>query len=168
MKAAKKPGPTGDQYVSRKGGATVVVEAYRKLTKGRPSMTSRELARAFVDYSRPKSSPTHAMFEWDDRKVAEQARIDRASTILASVRVIMHEQPDLPPVQWIPTVIMGGVQGRHEIREVMKSGDTMAALVERALAEAQAWVRRHERLRDVARLAGVFSAIETAAKKRRS
>jgi hypothetical protein len=158
-----------DQFVGTPGrlgtqGAKLVVNACRKIAKGRRLSASEE-ARAFVEYSRPKSSPTHHLFGrlWDDAAAAEQARLQHARRLIVSVRVVLHEEPTKPPVQWKPIVVRGGVRERPEIREAMADQDAMAQIVDRALADALAWARRHARLVEVAALQPIFDAVEKAA-----
>jgi hypothetical protein len=156
--------PRVDRYTSRKGPADLLVRVITELRSGE-ELSSPELSERFVNYSRPPDSPTHALFGdlWDDKKAAAFARLDRARELIASVQVYLHDMPpDHKPVQWVPVVIRGGITGRVPIREVMADHDVMAALVARALADAEGWMRRHYALRDVAALEPVFEAIETA------
>lgn len=157
-----------DRFVSARGHTKLVVSTIERLQAEKPR-TSRELAKAFVDASRSPKSLTHGLFGdmWNDERTAERARIDYAARIIASVRIVFCEQPDKQPVQWQPVVLDGGAYRRVPIRQVMASPDLMSSLVERALADAQGWVRRHERLRDIAELGPVFAAIDGASNKRR-
>lgn len=50
-----------------------------------------------VKWARPKNSPIHKLFEWDDRKAAERWRIDQAGEYLRKIVVTVEE--DTGPTQ---------------------------------------------------------------------
>lgn len=44
-----------------------------------------------VSESRPRTAPLHLYFEWDDWKAAEQHRVDQASKLIRSVRIVSND-----------------------------------------------------------------------------
>lgn len=58
---------------------------------------------ALVDMARPKTSPIHSAFEWNDKKAAEQYRLIRARNWIRTVRVTYEERETrlihVPPIR---------------------------------------------------------------------
>lgn len=47
-----------------------------------------------VNAARPKSSPLHAFFEWDDKVAGDKYRLHQASQLIRSVRMTVREGTD--------------------------------------------------------------------------
>jgi hypothetical protein len=47
-----------------------------------------------LDAARPKSSPLHGHFEWDNRKAGEAFRLVQAAALIRRVRVTVRENPE--------------------------------------------------------------------------
>ena len=114
------------------------------------------VAADFVEKSRPKSSPTHHMFEWDDRKAAAKQRIAHAHQIIIAIRVTFVERPDAP-VRAFPILVSNGVRGPIPIQKVMASPDLTKSMLDQALKELATFKRKYEGLAD---LKDVFASIE--------
>jgi hypothetical protein len=127
-----------------------------------------EQASELLARSRPKDSPTHHLFEWDNRKAAEAHRLHRARDIISSVRVIFDERPGVP-VRAFPIITTNGKRNYTPMARVLESREATQMLVEQFKAEAERWVRRYEHLRKVAELAPFFAGLDKVlAKTKRS
>jgi hypothetical protein len=132
-------------------------------TKGR--LTTAEMAEELVRRAKAPGSSTHHLFEWSDKKAAEQQRLDRAKFLIRCVYVTLTEAPDVQPVRkWI-TLTEGGKKGPTSIRKVLTDEDLTAALLEQAKADIEVWSNRYERFRELADLKGVFRAIDKINKR---
>ena len=150
------------------GNVDDVVKIVNELTAGGANRLSfAEQKAELVRRSRPKDSPTHKLFQWDDGKAAALYRLDQAGKIIMSVRVVFEERPNLAPVRAFPSVVVDGKRGPVPMRRVLASRDLIAAALEEAKAAAAAWAARYKHLRDLAELAPVFAAIEAASGRKR-
>ena len=70
----------------KQGVQEVVNKIYVEVGEVRPS--------ALVEAARPKSSPAHNAFEWDDSKAGEEYRLIQARTWIRNVQIIVDEQPE--------------------------------------------------------------------------
>lgn len=123
--------------------------------------------RDVVDTARPKSSPLHWAFQWDDTKAAEAYRIEQARDLTAALHVTVlsngaeHEAPAYVNL----TVTTEGAEpgstdsdrGYHGIVQTMESPSLRAILLEQAKADLAAFRKRYAMLTE---LAEVFAAAE--------
>lgn len=70
----------------KKGVQEVVNKIYAEVGEVRPS--------ALVEAARPKSSPAHNAFEWDDSKAGEEYRLIQARTWIRRIEIIVDDQPE--------------------------------------------------------------------------
>lgn len=74
----------------------------------KPDVAGRELARirkergglkpeVVIEEARPKNSPLHTAFTWDDSKAAHEYRLWQARSLIRAVCVVPSDQPDLTP-----------------------------------------------------------------------
>jgi hypothetical protein len=138
--------------------AEAVVEALRSITKDLGRLDSVEQAAELVERSRPKTSPTHHLFEWDDKKAADAHRISRARQIIMSIQVTFEEAPERP-VRAFPSIRVQGKQGYFPMEKILRDEKLTAALLEQAEVDLTAWSRRYSTLQDVATLKGVFEVV---------
>lgn len=144
--------------------AQLVAETFGEITKEKGRISTREMAEQLLAKSRAKSSATHHLFEWDDRKAAEKQRLDHAMRIVSSIYVVFEEQPEAPPIRAFPVLTHKGVTGPVPMRKVLESRDLSSALLEEALRDIAQFKRRYEGLRE---LADVFAAMDRVAEKKR-
>lgn len=129
-------------------------------------LSTEELLTEVIARSRPRRSPTHHLFEWDQAKGHALYLLERARRLIVAVRVIFVETPD-KPVRAFPVVITDGKKGPMPMRHVLDDRDLTAALLEQAKTDLEVWVRRYDRLRHLAVLKGVFQAAKAATRRRR-
>jgi hypothetical protein len=126
---------------------------------------TRDARLALIRRSRPKSSPTHHLFEWDVKKQQAEYLLARAGEIIRSVVVVFAELPEVP-VRRYHTVVVSGKRGPYPIEKIRGAPEMMQAVLEDAKLDLESWRRRYETLRKHAELSGVFVAINSMGKKR--
>jgi hypothetical protein len=125
-----------------------------------------ELRVRFLEESRPKDSPTHHLFEWDDSAAAEAYRLEQAGSIIRSITVTFEESPD-EPVRAFPIVSVGGKRSYQTMAKVMSDAEMTQSMLAQAKADLEMWSERYSRLRKVASaLSPVFDVIDKVKKKK--
>ena len=82
-----------------------------------------------VDYAEAKDSPLHRYFEWNDKKAADQHRLQQARQLIASVTV--ERQKEKPELRAFVNVTKGGERQYLPILEVLDDKKlTMQVLTE--------------------------------------
>jgi len=116
---------------------------------------------AVVASARPKRSPLHACFEWDDARAAEQHRLHQARILIAVVTVTFDgEGGATEPVRAFVHVGAADERRYVNISSALASMETRQMLVQRALREAEGWRQRHKNLHE---LSAVFAALDEVA-----
>ena len=122
----------------------------------------RLTAEMVVLDAKPKQSPLHDAFQWDDTKAAAAHRLWQASYLIRSITVIVEKSPTNRPVRaFVHFERPSGESHYKSVVEVMSSADLRAEMLNRALKEAEEWQQRYK---DLDELAGVFAAIKAAKK----
>ncbi len=114
---------------------------------------THELTPEFVrDEARDPKSPLHDFFEWDDKKAAEQYRIERARYLLRSIAIqIVGPKGEVLETRAFHNVVVPIDSEEQEIRvyrpsELVFSDDGMKSqVVDHALQELIGWQDRYER-----------------------
>jgi hypothetical protein len=112
-----------------------------------------------VDDARPKKSPLHDAFEWNDAAAAEKYREQQAAYLLRSIVVIV-ERPD--DGKDMPVRAFVNVQQPDEeraflpIKKVMEDPTLRQQLVARALQELGQWQDRYRQYRELADLMSII------------
>lgn len=152
----------GSRKLSSKD-AKAAAEILSDVLKGGEADTV-ECRKALIERSRPKNSPTHDLFDWDVKKHTEFYLMSRAGEIIRSILVVFEDKPDVP-VRAFPVLLKprGGGQVQA-IQRVLTSRDATQTLLQQAQAEALAWAKRYEHLRERAELSGIFRAIDKMVK----
>ena len=81
----------GQNWQGQKVRAEVVGREIEKLIKENEGVVIPETV---VRKAKPKRSPLHKCFEWDDKKAAHLYRIEQAKGLLRSVTVVIQESDD--------------------------------------------------------------------------
>jgi hypothetical protein len=64
-------------------------QAFGEFLEGRAGLAAGPVSPAeIVKLSRPKRSPTHSQFTWDDTQAAEERRLDQARSLVNHIRVV--------------------------------------------------------------------------------
>ena len=125
----------------------------------------RALQGAVVDDARPKASPLHRYFEWNNTKAAEEYRMDQARHLIQAVTIIREDAPESEPTRAIVTLIDSPANGSkyYTLGEVQSDSEVREAYLAQALREAHQWMDRYKRFEK--ELALAFDGIRKAASK---
>ena len=131
----------------KKGVQEVVNKIYAEVGEVRPS--------ALVDAARPKSSPAHNAFEWDDSKAGEEYRLIQARTWIRNVQIIIDEQPER--LIHVPSIVRGK-DGKLNEREgyykpgsvLIQNRDEFDVALDRVRSRMDSTVESYEYLKSLA------------------
>lgn len=112
-------------------------------------------SRDIVEFARPKNSPLHKYFEWDNDKAAEAYRLTQARHLVLSIEV---EEG----VRAFESVVVDSKRMYVSHRDVISSGDLVAQVLQSALNELLYWRAKNERYKK--HFGGVFREITVAEK----
>lgn len=119
-------------------------------------------AQAVVDDAKPKKSPMHGAFEWNDTKAAEEYRREQARHLLSAITVKLVGKDEAETVTRA-FVVVTPAEGGNDIytstEVALADPDMRQQVLGRAWRELSSWQRKYQELKE---LAGVFGAIETA------
>lgn len=123
-------------------------------------------AADIVKAAKPKRSPLHPAFEWDDKEAAKAHRENQARHLLRSI-VVVHEEGDEEHEE---VTVRAFVHSESEagyltIYRVMKDDTLRGEILARAWKELEDWRNRYEKLDSLAR---VFEAIDEETSKRKT
>lgn len=116
-----------------------------------------------VDSARPKNSPIHKHFEWDDTVAGEKYRLGQARQLISSVYIKSHNDiTPSSPVRAFVNVLRDDVGDRRyeSITTVMSDEQKREQLLNRAKREFETWQKRYEALQE---LSDVFEAFKHVA-----
>jgi hypothetical protein len=111
--------------------------------------------RAVVDAARPKRSPLHSYFEWDDGEAAEAYRIIQAQDLIRrQFRVYARDRRGPKKVrEYISTQTIGERPGSYKLTEEVVQDELSEAILlrecQRAIDDLK---RRYSHLREFGRL----------------
>lgn len=140
--------------------ASVVAKVMSTIQKEQGTIS----APALVEAARPKSSPLHRAFDWDDRLAAERWRLQQAQQMIYSVRIISTPGGPMEPM----FLNVGFGKGAMSTDEIRLRPEIAASVLEQAKRDLISWKNKYETVRDA--LSRVFEAVESiekASSKRR-
>ena len=114
-------------------------------------------AALVVEAARPKDSPLHHRFEWDNKLAGPLYRLQQGGALIRSVKIVRDEQEDCAPVRVRAFLHVPAVEGQSE-------DDTAASYVPVAVVAASptmdALVRQEmqRRIRELRRTYGEYDA----------
>ena len=123
-------------------------------------------ARDILLAARPKKSPLHQFFTWDDGAAAEKYRLAEARTLASSVTMVVcvseggEEQETRAFVNLARTY--GEQEDYHSIVKVLDDEELRDRLLKTALHDLEIWRRRYQELTE---LAGIFRAMDKVLKR---
>ena len=135
--------------------AKVVGEHFQTLEREHGCVTSQN----FLDSARPKDSPVHSLFEWDDTKAAERFRLHQATVIICSLKVTVTEE-NSEPITVRAYVTTDKHQERSSffnVQAALMDDNMREKVLALALKEAEAFRRKYA---DLIELASVMDAID--------
>lgn len=117
-------------------------------------------AKEVLEFARPKSSPIHKYFNWDDSEAAEKYRLMQARQLITCIVVVVGK--DTVRKYVTPVVIQEtGKKAYVEISVARKTPYIWDQVLQRALDEALLWKARYE---TITKLSPIVKAIEKTEK----
>ena len=121
-----------------------------------------------VEKAKPKASPIHDFFEWDNSVAAEKYRVWQARYLLGRIEVIVQSDGEDDQVRAFHNISVQTDGDEHErgyvtLRDVQANADYLEIVLENALDEIKAWQKRYgqyKRLKVFTPLKPVFKAIK--------
>jgi hypothetical protein len=113
-----------------------------------------------VELAKPKRSPIHKYFEWDDTVAAQRYRIQQARKMITSLVVIVDEQ-EAPAA--VSVVVRDGNKSHRTYMDTFKAceqEDLREQVLQDAIKSLQGWEWRYQTLKGLKPLKGVFKEIE--------
>ena len=107
-------------------------DAYRILEKVRTKNNGNITPAEVVKVSKPKRSPLHNEFEWDDSVAGEQYRLDQARYIIRSIEVVREELPAVQSRAFEATVIATQTEGEKPKSVYRRTEDILADPIARS------------------------------------
>lgn len=118
-----------------------------------------DVAWRLVLLSKPKTSPTHHLFEWDLKKAAEAHWKDRAAWLIRSIEIVFDET-DTDKCRAFPSLQIGNERMYVPMSKVLTDRQLTDQLLEQAKADAELWAKRHAALKRVTSAHAMFKAVE--------
>lgn len=112
---------------------------------------------AVVQAARPKSSPLHPAFDWNDRSAAHKWRLSQAGYIIRKLDVVQEDGPAAEPIRAFVNVSVENDRSYTSVAHAMSDDELRAQVIARAWKELQDWRERYEELAEFAR---IFAVIE--------
>lgn len=126
-----------------------------------------------VAFAKNPKTALHTFFEWNDGAAAEQFRLAQARAVIRVCVIVSEESSEKVRAFVSLSPDRGSGAGYRAFADIQDDETMMAVLLEDAKRELQVFTRKYQRLRTVAELNGLFTAIDDAfdggtAQKRRS
>jgi hypothetical protein len=119
--------------------------------------------KTVVDDARPKESPLHACFEWNDSVAAEKYREDQARVIMRNITVQVEDNAGANrEVRAFVNVAIDEGREYTSISNAMSDADLRKQVLDSALHEIDGWRKKY---RDLQELAEVLSAADRVVEK---
>jgi len=147
--------------------AKIVQRTLTSIREEKGHLASKELYKEFVRRSRPPSSATHHLFEWDMAKGHALYLLERARKVVMEVRVHFVDAPAVEPMRQFRIVTMDGKRGPAPMREIISKPEMMAHVIEEAKASLETWRMRYRQLEKLAELREVFKAVDKATRAKK-
>jgi len=107
--------------------------------------------KQLVDAARPKTSPVHSLFEWNDGRAAEQFRLVQARDHINHLRIVVQIDGADRPTKAYHSVVIEGDDDRTyaSVAIVRRSVELRQQVVQQALNEAERWAERYREYREL-------------------
>lgn len=141
--------------------AHIKIDAQRageEMERIRVRQNGRLESKDVVKAAKPKSSPLHPHFEWDDRAAADAYRVTQAGYLIRSIQVeIAKPTGELAPIRAFVSVVRDEDRSYTSVEHAMSDDELRQQVVQQAWSELQSWRKRHAELVEFAK---VFAVIE--------
>lgn len=110
--------------------------------------------KKIVNLARPRNSPIHKYFEWDDTLAAEKFRLSQARNLINALYVSVRGET----VRAYESVIVADRSSYVNIDEISQSDDLVNQVIQKAYQEALYWKERYQLYRST--FGEVFESID--------
>jgi hypothetical protein len=119
-------------------------------------------AQEVLDLARPKNSPIHQYFNWDDSDAAEKYRLYQARNLIKCIVVEIDDGVSVPKY-CTPVMVDGYEKKRYvSLKRAISTPSIWEQILSRALEDAEFWNARYRHLRE---LRPISTAIDKTTKK---
>lgn len=119
--------------------------------------------RELVDLARPKNSPIHHYFDWDDQSAAEKYRLRQARQMIRCLVVIVDDQP----TRAFQNVYVKEVDSRQYVETVRarSTPELWKQVLDNAMRDADSFSSKYSSYRKIKPIGRIISVIEAERKK---
>lgn len=121
---------------------------------------------AVVEAARPKDSPLHRFFDWEDTTAAQAWRVEQARRLLRITVTILPSPGGDQTVRAFVALKSDG-KGYRSMLRVLDDQDQRNEMIQAALDDMAAFRRKHRHLMEVAEVIEAMSAAERRLLRRR-
>mgnify|MGYP003150889521 CR=1 FL=1 len=122
------------------------------------STRGRITPKKLVELAKPKRSPIHKYFTWDNKECGEKYRLYEATHIIKAIVIVIEDEP----VKAFHSIIKGQSREYISLEEAQRAPNVMNEIIECALMEAQRWADRY---RTYKKLTPIVRAISTTKRR---
>jgi len=152
------------KYIPAKGGKVTNQEDANTVGVLLSSIEKEEghiKPQTVIDRAKPKASPIHGYFTWDNNKAANEHRLNEARWLIKSVRVIREDDAAKSPRAFVAIPVISEESNRSKnvyvsIESALGDKDTRDLVLQRAWAELKIWENRYHHLEE---FAGIIKTI---------
>lgn len=114
---------------------------------------------AFLDYSRPKTSSTHCLFEWDDAKAGELYRLSVATRIINQLQIVYIEPKAQEPKHYMAYVNVDSERDAKYVNivEAMQKEESRELVIERIKRDLEGIKQKYEQFCEFADIVQEFA-----------
>jgi hypothetical protein len=112
-----------------------------------------------LELAKPKNSPIHKYFCWDDTEAAKRYRLYQARNL---INCLVVEIQDVEVRKYTMPVVVDGYDHKQyvEINVAKKSNSIWDQVLERAIKEAKSWQARYSNLKELKPIFGLIAKTE--------
>jgi hypothetical protein len=111
-----------------------------------------------IEVAKPKSSPIHKYFEWDDKRAAHLYRLKQARQI---IQALIIEIDGKDARQFVNVYIETDEKRSYlDIHKARESQSIWSQVLERAMQEAASYKRRYENLKELGPIIEAINKVE--------
>ena len=113
-----------------------------------------------VDIARPKKSPLHKYFDWNDTSAAEKWRIHQARIIISSIEVSIVGSSCPPVRKWIHVSLGKNKTSYVDSNTAMKTPELWNQVIQKALDEVIYWRDKYEQYKELSPIVRAINETE--------
>lgn len=116
-------------------------------------LSSKEL----LEKARPRNSPIHHLFEWDDSVAAEKYRQNQARNLIGCLVV---EVQGKNVREYCPPIYVGNMKRFVKIDKALENEDLWSQVLDAAMNDARRWKARYDRYQELKPISRAIVEVE--------